>query len=230
MNFKDYYSTLGILPQATQEEVRIAYKTMAKKWHPDANKGINTTGQMQLIAEAYEILKNTEKRKTYNIEYFRYFQTRLSNQPNEQIKIEKCFYCDKNIANKKFSHKQTFYKETNRTRFPQRKVWYKTAIVEIPRCEECFNTHKSGARIFLLLPLFAFTILGLILGLTIWSMWFLCLLGGGLTGVIIGWILSSIDDSIIAKEAGIKKESDFDNFPLVRVLYKEGWSTNQPTA
>jgi hypothetical protein len=80
------------------------------------------------------------------------------------------------------------------------------------------------------LPLISFAVLGLVLGLTIWSMWFLCLIAGGFVGGILGNILSSIDASIIAKESGIKKESDISNFELVTLLIREGWSTDKPTA
>jgi len=229
MIFNDYYSTLEISPQATQEEISLAYKKMAKKWHPDINQD-RTTVKMQLISEAYEVLKNPEKRKAYNTEYYNYFQSRIQNRQETKIKIERCHYCGKNIAHKKFSRKEIFYKETNRTSFPQRKVWFKTVDVDIPRCEECYKIHRSSASVFIFLPLISFAVLGLVLGLTIWSMWFLCLIAGGFVGGILGNILSSIDASIIAKESGIKKESDISNFELVTLLIREGWSTDKPTA
>ena len=232
MAFKDYYSVLKILPQATNKEIAVAYKAMAIKWHPDKNKGVDTTEQMKSINEAYAVLKNPEKRKDYNVEYYRYFQTKTNFQskPNTAPPIVRCYYCVKNIANQRFAHKKTFYKETDRSHFPQRKVWYKTANVEIPRCEACHKIHNSGAGVFVFLPLIAFAILGLILGLTIWSMWFLCLIGGVVGGGILGGILSSIDNSIIAKEAGIKKESDIYDFEPVKIFVKDGWSTDKPTA
>jgi hypothetical protein len=230
MNFEDYYSILRILPQATQKEIESAYKILAKKWHPDANKGVDTTVKMQQISEAYGILKNAERRRKYDIEYFRYIQTRIQNQQKTQVKIEICYYCGKNIANNKFSNKETLYKETSRTRFPQRKVTYKTVDVEIPRCEQCYKIHRSDSGLFVWLPIVAFTILGLIIGLTIYSNWLPFLFVGIFVGSILGMLLSWIDKSIIAKEAGIKKESDFSDFGLVSILYREGWTTNQPKA
>ncbi|MBL7968049.1 MAG: DnaJ domain-containing protein [Prolixibacteraceae bacterium] len=230
MNFKNYYSILGTFPHATQKEITDSYKTMAKKWHPDKNNGMDTTAQMQAISEAYGILKDKEKRKAYNIDYYKHYITNSQAQPRQEVKIEKCYYCKKNIANPKFARNVTFYKETKRSSFPQRKVWYQTLEIKIPRCEDCNNIHKSGSRIFVLLPLVSFSLLGTILGLTIWSMWFLCLIVGGIIGLILGSILSSIDDSIIAKEAGIKKESNIYEFEPVAIIKKEGWSTSKPEA
>ena len=230
MIFKDYYSILEILPEATQKEIVFAYKSMAKKWHPDKNPGVDTTTRMQLISEAYKVLKNIEKRKMYNTEYFRYYQSKIQNQQKTEVRIEKCYYCGKNIANHKFSYKKTFYKETNRSYFPQRKVWYKTINVEIPRCEICNNIHNSGSGLFVLFPLISFAILGLILGRTILGMWFLFLIVGGFVGGILGAILTSIDNSIIAKDAGIKKESDISGFEPISILYKDNWTTDKPTA
>lgn len=230
MNFKNYYSILGTVPQATHKEITDAYKTMAKKWHPDKNNGMDTTRQMQAISEAYGILKDKEKRKAYNLEYYSHFVSKTQNQPSQGVKIERCYYCNQNIANPKFAYTETLYKETKRSNFPQRKVWYKTLEVKIPRCEVCNKIHESGSRIFVILPLIAFSFLGVILGLTIWSMWFLLLIVGGIAGLILGNILSSIDNSIIAKEAGIKKESNIYDFETVIILNKKGWSTNKPEA
>lgn len=229
---KDYYKILNILPQATQKEVETAYKAMAKKWHPDKNIGQDTTNQMQLLSESYSVLKNSEKRKAYNVEYYRYHLSKINFQSKDGAtpRIVCCYYCGKNIANERFTFSETLYKETSRSYFPQRKVWFKSATLKIPRCEECFKTHHSNASIFVLLPLVSFAIIGLILGLTIWSMWFLCLVGGCIIGGIIGGILSYIDSSIIAKEAGIKKETDIYDFEPFSELQRDGWTTSKPTA
>jgi len=230
MNFKNYYSILATVPEATQKEITDAFKTMAKKWHPDKNKGMDTTEQMQVISEAYGILKDKEKRKAYNIEFYRNYLDNSQNQPSQGVKIERCYYCNQNIANPKFSHNETFYKETKRSNFPKRIVWYETLEIKIPRCEECNKIHENGSRLFVLLPLISFSLLGTILGLTIWNMWLLCLIAGGFVGLILGAILSSIDDSIIAKEAGIKKNSDIYEFEPISILNKEGWSSSKPNA
>jgi hypothetical protein len=229
--FKNYYLILGILPSATQNEIVAAYRYMAKKYHPDVNKRDDATELMQLITEAYNVLKDAEKRKIYNIKYDKYIiHITEKKQKKEEVKVEKCYYCGNSISNNNFSYKETFYKETRRIHFPRPKVWYETVTVNVPRCESCYVIHHSGSSSLVLLPLIAFTGLGLTLGLTIWGNWFIWLCVGASVGGIIGKILSSAEHSIITKEAGIKEESDIDSFNPVTVLYDEGWTTEQPSA
>mgnify|MGYP003588694485 CR=1 FL=1 len=67
--FKDYYKILGISQNATQEEIKTAYHSMSLKWHPDMNPNRDTTEIMQDINEAYAILRDTEAKRRYDIEY-----------------------------------------------------------------------------------------------------------------------------------------------------------------
>lgn len=67
--FKDYYQILEITQQASLDEIKQAYRTASKKWHPDVNPGKDTTQMMQNINEAYAILKDEAKRKRYDAEY-----------------------------------------------------------------------------------------------------------------------------------------------------------------
>ena len=66
MEFKDYYTTLGINRDATQEEVKRAYRKLARKFHPDINKDADAEQRFKEIGEAYEVLQDTEKRAAYN--------------------------------------------------------------------------------------------------------------------------------------------------------------------
>jgi curved DNA-binding protein CbpA len=70
--FKDYYAILEVSITASKEEIKVAFKTQALKWHPDRNTGIDTTLRMQEINEAYLILKDIEARERYDLEYQRY--------------------------------------------------------------------------------------------------------------------------------------------------------------
>lgn len=62
----NYYEILGISFNATQEEVKKAYRRMAKKYHPDMNPDIDTTEKMKEINTAYDTLSDIEKRKAYD--------------------------------------------------------------------------------------------------------------------------------------------------------------------
>ena len=70
--FKDYYSILGVDSLATGEEIKATYRALSHKFHPDKNRTTDTKELMQEINEAYAILKDEEKRKRYDEEYFKF--------------------------------------------------------------------------------------------------------------------------------------------------------------
>ena len=63
---KDYYKTLGVSEKASQAEIKSAYRTLAKKYHPDARPGPKARGRFKGIGEAYAVLSDPEKRKHYD--------------------------------------------------------------------------------------------------------------------------------------------------------------------
>ncbi len=64
--FKDYYETLGVRRDASPEEIRRAYRKLAVKHHPDRNASGDAAKEFARINEAYEVLKDPEKRKRYD--------------------------------------------------------------------------------------------------------------------------------------------------------------------
>jgi len=67
MEFKDYYSTLGVAKTATEKEIKGAYRKLARKFHPDVNPGDKVAeSKFKEINEAYEVLGDPEKRKKYD--------------------------------------------------------------------------------------------------------------------------------------------------------------------
>lgn len=78
---QDYYKILGVSPQATQEEIKKAYRTLAVKYHPDKNKGDKQAEEMfKKISEAYAVLSNPEKRRQYDALGSTAFQSRFSQE------------------------------------------------------------------------------------------------------------------------------------------------------
>jgi curved DNA-binding protein len=67
MEFKDYYSTLGVAKTSSQKEIKAAYRKLARRHHPDVNQGDKSAeGRFKEINEAYEVLGDPDKRKKYD--------------------------------------------------------------------------------------------------------------------------------------------------------------------
>lgn len=66
MEFKDYYNIMGINRDATQDEIKRAYRKLARKYHPDVSKESDAEARFKEIGEAYEVLKDPEKRAAYD--------------------------------------------------------------------------------------------------------------------------------------------------------------------
>jgi curved DNA-binding protein len=66
IQFQDYYQTLGVGRDSTPEQISKAYRKLARKYHPDVNKDKGAEDKFKQATEAYEVLKDPEKRKKYD--------------------------------------------------------------------------------------------------------------------------------------------------------------------
>ncbi|HEY9063360.1 MAG TPA: DnaJ C-terminal domain-containing protein [Burkholderiaceae bacterium] len=66
MKFKDYYATLGVARDASQDEIKQAYRKLARKYHPDVSKEADAEARFKELGEANEVLKDPEKRAAYD--------------------------------------------------------------------------------------------------------------------------------------------------------------------
>nr|BDT62136.1 MAG: heat shock protein 40-like protein [Litopenaeus vannamei majanivirus Nimav-1_LVa] len=63
---KDYYKILGLSKDASEGDIKRAYRNMALKYHPDKNKSDDAEEKFKLVAEAYEVLSDKKKRNIYD--------------------------------------------------------------------------------------------------------------------------------------------------------------------
>src|SRR3990170_3724026 len=66
MKYKDYYKILGVARGAGDDEIKKAYRKLARKYHPDVSKEPNAKEKFQEVSEAYETLRDKEKRAAYD--------------------------------------------------------------------------------------------------------------------------------------------------------------------
>src|SRR2546430_17572160 len=63
----DYYVLLGVTRQATDEQIRSAYRKLARQFHPDVNSASDASDRFKAITEAYEVLTDPQRRQRYDM-------------------------------------------------------------------------------------------------------------------------------------------------------------------
>jgi curved DNA-binding protein len=66
VQFKDYYKVMGVARDATEAQIKQAYRKLARKYHPDVSKEKDAEAHFKEVGEAYEVLKSPEKRAAYD--------------------------------------------------------------------------------------------------------------------------------------------------------------------
>ncbi len=66
MEFTDYYEVMGVARDATQDDIKRAYRKLARKYHPDVSEATDAEARFKQVGEAYEVLKDPEKRAAYD--------------------------------------------------------------------------------------------------------------------------------------------------------------------
>ncbi len=66
MEFKDYYDILGVKPDASEAEIKAAYRKLARQYHPDKNREAGAEDKFKAVNEANEVLRDKEKRRAYD--------------------------------------------------------------------------------------------------------------------------------------------------------------------
>ena len=66
MKYRDYYETLGVARTASADEIKAAYRRLARKYHPDVSKEPDAETRFKEVGEAYDVLRDPEKRASYD--------------------------------------------------------------------------------------------------------------------------------------------------------------------
>lgn len=83
MDYKDYYKVMGVSRNADEKEIKMAYRRLARKYHPDISKEPNAEEKFKELGEAYEVLKDPNKRKIYD-QYGQDWESRQHQQSSSQ--------------------------------------------------------------------------------------------------------------------------------------------------
>lgn len=108
----DYYEILGLQKTAGREEIKQAYRTLSKKYHPDVNDANNASAMFRLVGEAYQTLYNDDKRKEYDNPHKSSAYTTPSNPGNYAAYTN--YDREKNPEKKKYKSKQSAHKHTRK--------------------------------------------------------------------------------------------------------------------
>ena len=66
---RDYYDILGISKDASEDQIKQSFRSLARKYHPDKNKNPGAEEKFKLISAAYSVLSNTKERRDYDREH-----------------------------------------------------------------------------------------------------------------------------------------------------------------
>ncbi|MGC1173516.1 DnaJ domain-containing protein [Polaromonas sp.] len=66
MKFKDHYTVMGVARNATPDDIKHAYRRLARKYHPDVSEEKNAEAYFKAVAQAYEVLRSPEQRAAYD--------------------------------------------------------------------------------------------------------------------------------------------------------------------
>ncbi len=81
MDSKDHYKTLGIKRNASTEEIKLAFRRLARKYHPDVSKEANAEERFKAVKQAYETLSNSKQKNTYDYQQKASTSSRNNSKP-----------------------------------------------------------------------------------------------------------------------------------------------------
>ncbi len=121
MDYKDYYKIMGLESSASAEEIKRAYRKLARKFHPDVSKEVNAEAKFKELGEAYEVLKDPKKRAQYD-KYGQYWKEQ-GQRPQQDPRADARSYRSDETMHHGF---EDFINSIFRDRQQQRQPFYDT--------------------------------------------------------------------------------------------------------
>ncbi len=160
----NYYELLGVKQDASQEEIKEAYKKQMKKWHPDLNKSSDAVVMSTKINEAKEILLDDLKRKDYD----EYLKNKIEENYNR--------YTQRKKATENASQTSTVYEEVKVTKWQYLKDWLKYSTES--------KLRKTVGLIGVLLESFLCWLIKIIIIITA----YVCTIGSGIIRMVYSYV------------------------------------------
>jgi curved DNA-binding protein CbpA len=131
MEFIDYYEVLNVAENATFEEVKKAFRELAKKYHPDKNKDLNASTKFIEVFEAYEILKDHNTKAIFDKQRLNYKYSSLANSNKTKNQENEVYDTVKENAKKRAQYfsRMTFEDFLNSSIFILKKVTSTLALI-----------------------------------------------------------------------------------------------------
>ena len=192
-------------------------------------KASKLTEEISLSPVSNFLLQRIETNKKVIIELSNNVESRVADAivSNEHY----CWYCGQIKDEMGESYPLTMYKETRRTYFPQRQVWFKSMPVPIHRCKDCQEIHEhmsDGCGVVLACSMIPNVIL-LIYLINSEHSW-AWIIPGILFSLLITWVYSDVKSKRKCKAAGIRGVLEYNDHPIVKHLIKDGWKDDKPSA
>ncbi|MEZ4754212.1 MAG: DnaJ domain-containing protein [Bdellovibrionota bacterium] len=108
----DYYKILGLNLSATEDEIRRAYRILARRYHPDVNPGKNSEDRFKKISEAYKVLSDATKKKDYDSDFQTATHTSFRAKQNQKFRAQsRYFKAQKDFKEKAQNHARSYFKK-----------------------------------------------------------------------------------------------------------------------
>lgn len=138
MDYKDYYKVMGVEPNATADDIKRAYRKLARKYHPDVSKESDAEEKFKALGEAYEVLKDPQKRAQFD-KYGAYWKAQSQAEQAQERGTASPQYTSSAFSSDDQAEFNDFINNLFKDRFQQQEGFYQTH-------DQPFTGHRRADR------------------------------------------------------------------------------------